>query len=349
MRLIKCSIFYFSLCCLAACGSSNANPSDLFEIVLNGTTFQQNHNVVLALKNKKDIDISKVTYFLEGKELLLIDGKTNLNATTLGHKKIVAKVEYNDNVVEVSKNIVMLAQAPPKLYTYEILNEYPHDNKAFTQGLEFKGDTLYEGTGKLGRSSLRKVDFKTGKILHKIDLDNKVFGEGITIRNDTIYQLTWRNKIGYIYASSTFNKLDNFHYGESKEGWGLCHDDKKLYKSDGTDRIWFLDPRTLTEQGYIEIASNKSLFKDANELEYAHGKIYANVYQKSGVMIINPTSGAIEGVVNFGGLVKEVEKTPDWNDRECVLNGIAYHQKRKTFFVTGKNWNKLFEVKIIPK
>ena len=147
----------------------------------------------------------------------------------------------------------------------------------------------------------------------------------------------------------TWKKIKNFSYGESREGWGLCNDGSKLFKSDGTEKIWFLDPTTLEEQGYIETVTNKSIFNKANELEYVDGKIYANVYQKESMMIIDATSGAIEGVINFGGLKGKVKKGPDWDDTNSVLNGVAYHPERETFFVTGKNWDKLFEVKIRRK
>jgi glutamine cyclotransferase len=254
-------------------------------------------------------------------------------------------VEYGDDSVSISKKIKVLAATAPEIYSYEILNEYPHDIKAYTQGLEFHGDTLYEGTGRPRQSSLRKVDFRTGKVLKKIDLDDSYFGEGITILNNKIYQLTWRSGVGFIYNLEDFKKLDSFNYGESKEGWGLCNDGEKLLKSDGTEKIWFLDPITLAEEGHIECVTNKSVFNKANELEYVDGKIYANVYQKESMMIIDAQSGAIEGVVNFGGLKEKVTQHSDLD----VLNGVAYHPERKTFFVTGKNWDRLFEVNIVKK
>jgi glutamine cyclotransferase len=235
------------------------------------------------------------------------------------------------------------------VYTYDIVNTYPHDTKAYTQGLEFHDGVLYEGTGKRGESTIRKVNFETGKVLQQIELDNSIFGEGITVMNGKLYQLTWQSGMGFVYNLETFNKIKNFTYGESREGWGLCNDGEKIFKSDGTEKIWFLDPETLEEQGHIETATNKSIFNKANELEYVDGKIYANVYQFESMMIIDATSGAIEGVVNFGGLKSQVKKGPDWDETNSVLNGVAYHPERKTLFVTGKNWDKLFEVKIYPK
>ena len=333
-----------------ACGGDNT-PSSLFEIEFNdnGKKIQQNQSVAVSIKNKKNKEIQQVTYTLEGNELEVNDGKITLDVPTLGDKTLNAKVKYEDQTVEVTKNIKVLAGKSPEIYTYEIINEYPHDNKAYTQGLEFHNDTLYESTGKKGRSSLRKVDFKTGKSFQQVDLEDNYFGEGITIFDDKIYMLTWRSGTGFVYDLKDLKRLDTFQYGKSKEGWGLTNDGKKLYKSDGTEKIWFLNPETLVEEGAIETVTNKSINDSANELEYVDGKIYANVYQKPSVMIIDAKSGAIEGVINFSGLSNKVTHHQTWSDTDNVLNGIAYHPKRKTFFVTGKEWDKMFEVTIQKK
>jgi len=330
-----------------ACGGNNTDPKLLFDISLDGnkTTFNQNESVGIKLNNKSDKPIGQITYSLDGKALQVDDNTIVLDVETLGNKTIKAVVDYDDTSVEISKKIKVLAENAPEIYTYEILNEYPHDNLAYTQGLEFHNDTLYESTGHRGTSWIRKLDYKTGKIHQQIDLENTYFGEGITILNGKIYQLTWQSKIGFVYDLKSFKKLDNFQYGESKQGWGFTNDGKKLYKSDGTERIWFLNPETLTEEGFIEIVTNTSIFNNANELEFVDGKLYANVYQKESMMIIDATSGAIEGVVNFGGLKDKVTQ----HEKLDVLNGIAFHPERKTFFVTGKNWDKLFEVKILKK
>jgi len=341
--------FMISLLFLA-CGDG-VPKTDLFKINLEGgkDKFQKNQVVGISINNAHEKTISNVAYSIDGKELAINNNKITLNAPKLGNRTLTAVISYDDDTVEISKNIKVLAEKAPEVYTYEIVNTYPHDNAAYTQGLEFHDDTLYEGTGKNGRAFLRKYDYKTGEVLGQIDLDDTFFGEGITIMNDKIYQLTWRGKTGFIYDLNKFEKVDSFQYGESTQGWGLCNDGEKIYKSDGTEKIWFLNPTTLVEEGYIDIVTNKSVFNNANELEYVDGKIYANVYQRSGVMIINAETGAIEGVVNFGGLDKNVTKGENWKPTDNVLNGIAYHPTRKTFFVTGKDWDKLFEVKISKK
>lgn len=347
MNFIKLIRHSFLILLLTACGGEK--KAVLFEIQTEGNSFRQNEQITVSIKNEKGKEIKGVTYSIDGKELALKDGKVILDVPKLGNKTLKASVSYDDTNTDITKGIKVLAENAPELYTYEIVNEFPHDNAAYTQGLEFHKDTLYESTGKKGRSFLRKVDFKTGKALDQIDLDKTIFGEGMTILNGKIYQLTWHSGIGFIYDLNTFNKIDNFQYGESKEGWGLTNDGNRIYKSDGTEKLWLLNPDTLKEEDYIEIVTNKSIFDNANELEYVDGKIYANVWQKSGVMIIDAESGAIEGVVNFGGLSSKVTKGENWSDTDNVLNGIAYHPTRKTFFVTGKDWDKLFEVNIIKK
>ena len=331
-----------------ACGGE-ADPAKHFSIQLENKSLQQHQQVGVALRNDKDLEISNLRYSMDGRELSLEDGKLTLDVPTLGNKLLVANFDLQGKPLEIQERIKVLAPFAPEVYTYEILNIFPHDPSAYTQGLEFHKGILYESTGKRGASTVRKVDFETGEILHKVDMDPSEFGEGITLMGDKLYQLTWQNGKGYVYQADDLKKIKSFPYGQSREGWGLCNDGEKIFKSDGTEKIWFLDPETLEEQGHIEIATNKSIFNMANELEYLDGKIYSNVYQRESMMIIDASSGAIEGVVNFGGLKEQVDKGPQWEEGNSVLNGVAYHPERKSFFVTGKNWDKLFEVNIFKK
>lgn len=346
MNLNKIQLLFVFPLFFMACGG-NADPSQLFEIQLEGnkTEFQQNESVNISILNKKENTIDQVTYHLDKAEIRPVENAIKLNVAQLGAKTITANINYDGQTVEITKDIKVLAEKAPEIYTYEVLNEFPHDQTAFTQGLEFYNDTLYESTGRKGHSTLRKIDYKTGKVLQKIALEDQYFGEGITILNDKIYQLTWQSGVGFIYDLHQFKKIDSFKYDQSKEGWGLCNDGTTIFKSDGTEKIWSLNPETLAEEGYFETVTNTSIFNRANELEYVDGKIYANVYQKESMMIIDAKSGAIEGVVNFGGLKDRVTQHQDLD----VLNGVAYHPGRKTFFVTGKNWDKLFEVNILKK
>ncbi|TVZ14423.1 glutaminyl-peptide cyclotransferase [Maribacter sp. MAR_2009_72] len=351
MRIVKiiCIILIPSL--YMACGSGNQKASNLFEITIdkNVKKITQFDEIGVTIKNKKNKDINQVTYSIDGKDVPLTNNTIKIDVSTLGNKTLTAKINSEGETVVINKNIKVFSAKAPEIYTYTIIKEYPHDTGAYTQGLEFFNDTLYESTGKNGKSFLRKLDFSTGKVYEQINLDDSYFGEGITILNDKIYQLTWKSGLGFIYDLHTLKKLDNFQYGKSREGWGLANDGNIIFKSDGTEKIWFINPNTMTEEGYIETVTNSSIVNSANELEFVDGKLYANVYQKPSVMIINSNSGAIEGVINFSGLSDLITKSADWDKVNNVLNGIAYHPERKTFFVTGKFWDKMFEVKIQKK
>ena len=309
-------------------------------------TYSLADSIAFRLDNPKSVKVSKVKFLFDGK---IIDtsnsGTLSLGKEKLGKQQIEAQIIVAQDTLLLHKKITIVNDKKPVLYTYEVINQYPHDINAYTQGLEFYEGLLYESTGLYGKSSLRKLDYKTGEILQEIKLSNGLFGEGLSILNNKIYQLTWRAGVGFIYNPETLKKIGSFAYGKSKEGWGLCNNGKKLYKSDGTEKIWTLNPSTLTEQGYIQCYTNKKKIPQINELEWANGKIYANQYQKNGVAIIDPENGAVQGVVDFTPLRKQLTQHEDLD----VLNGIAYNPKTDTFFITGKNWDKLFEVKIIKK
>jgi len=333
---------------IASCGGANTSPSSLFELQINGATdkIHLNEAVTINLINKKNKTISKVTYTIDGKKIEVTNNKMALHIPKVGSKSIEAEIEYDDETVTISKKIIVFAPTAPQVYTYEIINEYPHNKDYFTQGLEFYRDTLYEGTGKLEKSKLLKLDYKTATVMKEHNLKNTQFGEGITILNNNIYQLTWQSNIGFVYNADTFKEIDQFTYGKSKEGWGLCNNGENLLKSDGSEKIWTLNAKTLVEESFIEVYTNSKKLIKINELEYVDGKIYANTWQSGQdvAVIIDPNSGIVEGIINFNGLKNKVK-----NESVDVLNGIAYNPTRKTFFVTGKYWDKLFEVKIIKK
>ena len=261
-----------------------------------------------------------------------------LNNLTLGKKELIIKSVNSEKKV----NFTLLNNVAPKVYDYEIINEFPRSINSYTQGLEFYNDTLYESLGRYGQSKLVKVEFRTGKKLKEINLASEYFAEGITILNNKIFQLTWKEKVGFVYDIDNFNKINSFEYENSLEGWGICNNGIKLYKSDGTEKIWLLDPENLKEEDYIEIYTNKNKVVGLNELEWINGKIYANRYLFDGIAIINPENGAIEGVINLSTLKNKVTQ----HENLDVINGIAYNKKRNSIFVTGKMWDKLFEIRI---
>lgn len=312
-------------------------------------SYKNNETLTVSLENTQQKKVDSVVYFIDqnrmGSAVTEQPISISLKNEKLGNR-ILHAIAYTGNKSETpSKEIYVLAAERPKLYDYKIINEYPHDIEAYTQGLEFHGEDLYESTGQYGKSSLRKTNYKTGEVLKQIDLERTYFGEGITVLNNKLYQLTWRENIGFIYNLETLEKTGNFVYSKSNEGWGLCNDGQTIYKSDGTEKIWTLNQDNLTEESYIEIYTNTSRIKSVNELEWIEGKIYANIFQKNAIAIINPKNGAVEGVINLSDLQNKVQQHQFLD----VLNGIAYKGDKNRLFVTGKNWSKLFEIEIFEK
>jgi glutamine cyclotransferase len=233
---------------------------------------------------------------------------------------------------------------PAPVVGYRIVNTYPHDPRAFTQGLVFADGVLYEGTGLRGQSSLKKVDLKTGNILQARQLPARFFGEGITIYGNRVIQLTWRARVGFVYDMQTFQLLDTFNY--PTEGWGITHDGRSLIMSDGTSTLYFLDPQTFREVGRLEVHTRDGPVSRLNELEYVQGEIYANVWKTDRIARISPQTGEVVGWIDLEGLLRPEDR----NSRIDVLNGIAYDVKNDRLFVTGKLWPKLFEIElVVPK
>lgn len=264
----------------------------------------------------------------------------------------------NNTVVNINKpdnSPPPPVQTPGKVpvYTYEVVNTYKHDSKAFTEGLFFHNGFLYESAGRIGRSSLRKVDLESGKVLQQYNLPADIFGEGISLFNGKIYQLTWQSKIGYVYDVNDFKLLREFNY--KGEGWGLTTDGKQLIMSDGTHVIRFVDPETFQTQRTITVfRENGQPLMNINELEYIKGEIWSNVWHSeipgilgkpNHIARIDPQTGKLLGWINLEGISPEdVDRDP-----ENTLNGIAYDETGDRIFVTGKNWKKLFEIKIKQK
>ena len=229
----------------------------------------------------------------------------------------------------------------PTFYTYEVVAEYPHLRTSYTQGLQLIDGELWEGTGEYGRSQLLRTDLASGKVLQSKKLSKDEFGEGITVLGDKIYQLTWLNGKMHIYDKATLRHLATHTY--KGEGWGLTSDGTKLYMSDGTNYIRVLNPETMAQERRIGVTLRGESLSHLNELEWIEGKIWANVYTTDHIVIINPENGVVEGVINLSGILPEKER----DNKTDVLNGIAYDKAAKRIFVTGKNWSKLFEIKIV--
>lgn len=229
----------------------------------------------------------------------------------------------------------------PQMVDIEVVKSFDHQQSAYTQGLQFVDGVMWEGTGEYGSSRLQYTDMATGQVTVVATLPDNHFGEGITLLGDRIYQLTWQNGIMYIYDRKTLKKVDTKRY--KGEGWGLTTDGQWLYMSDGTPDIRVLDPVTLEVKRRISVVCNGASLPYLNELEWIDGKIWANVYTLNQIVIINPENGIVEKVVNLEGLLPESEYTPTTD----VLNGIAYDKESGRIFVTGKNWSKLFEIRLL--
>ena len=340
---------------LTNCGDTKKGENSIFTIDNNTfkAQYQPQESLQLGILNPNNKTIDSIVYFSNDKK---ITSKKDLEKATfelkdqkLGYQNIKAIVYFDGVNSEATSRIELVSNVQPKLLKYKIENTYPHDYQAYTQGLEFYRDTLYEGTGNgsgptgnRGISSLRKTDYKTGKVYKKVELADEYFGEGITILNNKVYQLTWQNNEGYIYNADTFKKEKTFPYFKKIEGWGITNDGTYLYQSDGTEKIWKIDPATLKEVDYINVYSYETKVKSVNELEWIDGKIYGNIYQKDAIAVINPKNGAVEAIINLVDLKSKVTQLPDTD----VLNGIAYNPKTKTIFITGKNWDKMFEISV---
>lgn len=302
----------------------------------------------LTILETKGTTLDSVHFFLNGVKIAENNNsEINIQHQKLGKQLLTATLFFEKQTKTLNNVIYFLADHKPVIYDFKIVNTYPHNPDAFTQGFEYYQGFIYESTGQNGKSYIRKTELETGKVLQQKNLDHQYFGEGITLFNDKIYQLTWHAKKGFVYDLDTFEPLKSFSYGKSKEGWGLTHNEKELIKSDGTERIWFLDPESLQETHFIEAYTDKRKAERLNEIEYVQGQIYANIWQKNTLIIIDPKNGTIEGAVNLNKLRTLIDVNEQIND--AVLNGIAYDSQNDRLFVTGKNWNKTFEIKLIPK
>jgi glutamine cyclotransferase len=349
MKLHNLFITTFLALNLASCGDSQAEKERYFSFDESQlkSMYQATDKVDFTLLNNGNKTIDSVVYFSNGERLASVKGNEkfslDLNGKKLGYHQLKALVYFENDTVSTKTRIEVASGVVPKLLKYTVVNSYPHDVNAFTEGYEFYNDTLLESTGLKGKSYFAKVDYKTGQSFKKVDLDAQYFGEGITIINDKVYQLTWENQEGFVYDAKTMKKIKSFKYDKPVEGWGMTNDGKVIYHSDGTEKIWTLDPETFKLTDYINVYTNDSKIKSVNELEWINGKIYGNIWQKDAIAVINPTTGAVEAVLDLSALRAQVT-----NKEAEVLNGIAYRKSTNTILVTGKNWNKTFEIKVTP-
>lgn len=257
------------------------------------------------------------------------------------HATRVADLARPADLTAESSQAPVRADATAPVFGYSVQHAYPHDPDAFTQGLEYLGGYLYEGTGLNGRSSIRKVQLETGKVVRQRAVPSVHFGEGITIWKSALIELTWQSQIAFVYNRDTFEPRRMFTY--TGEGWGLTHDATNLIMSDGTADLRFLDPETFKERRRVTVTDGGRPVPRLNELEYVKGQVFANIWTTDDIVRIEPVSGRVLGRIDLRGLLPAAQTASD------VLNGIAYDPTRDRLFVTGKLWPKLFEIKIRPR
>lgn len=308
--------------------------------------YRLNDNVKVVLEPERSKDIpDSVRIWFDGQPVSLMKNApwvytipSSFTGKT-GRKSLKVIAYKKDNRPQIiTRFIIIYSDILPKRSGYKIINVYQHDKEAFTQGLVYDNGILYEGTGQVGESSLRKVELETGKVLNQLNLEAQLFGEGIAILGEKIYQLTWESKVGFVYDKSTFRQINKIYY--QTEGWGLTTIGDKLVMSDGSNVLYFMDPELFTILSRLEVYDNKLMVSKLNELEYINGEIWANIWQTDLIARIDPLSGKVIAYIDLNGI------NPDEDTKTNVLNGIACDPDRKRIFVTGKNWSKLFEIRI---
>lgn len=329
----------------------NKKPVELIKMVSpteNGE-FKLKENIDISLIPGKDgRSVDSVRIYFDGQEVAVLKSApwkctTGQELTLRTGRKSVKAIAYSGEKTQtVTKFVIVYSNIVPKIYNYKVINTYPHDRDAFTQGLFFDNGLLYEGTGQETGSSLREVELETGRILRQHNLDPSLFGEGITLYKDKIFQVTWTNKVGFIYNKSDFRLLNRIYY--QTEGWGLTTVEDKIVMSDGSNILYIYEPEMFDAVSRIEVYDNEKKVDQLNELEYINGEIWANIWQSDMIARIDPTTGRINSYLNLSSLFPLTRRREVNAD---VLNGIAWDLRGERIFVTGKKWPQLFEITVM--
>ena len=345
-------------CCLPGCsGNDKEVVQNTTDPVTNLRLEAKGSHANLTCGDTISINISSIKSNTEKVQLeLKIDGLTVLKSATalpshfiwhtdtacVGSHEIWVESTTQSQIKESKTlGLYLASDVVPKAYTYTVVKTFPHDIQSYTQGLLFADGVLYEGSGGYEHSKLRREELTSGKILQEISLDPSLFGEGLAYFDGHLYQLTWKSGTGFIYDKDDFKQTGRFSYGT--EGWGLTSDNKRLIMSDGSSNLYFYN-KEFSLLGKIQVCDNRGPVERLNELEYVDGMVYANVYQTNRILIINPVNGKVVGTADMTGILPKSDYTADTD----VLNGIAYEPKSRKLYVTGKNWPKLFEIRLSP-
>lgn len=364
------SYWYYLLCLLllTSCGGSNGKKKENKEVVVEASKSEVKYvnslkllqpkknqlysfgdELVVEFESKNRFVVDSSAIYVDGHEVARLGSGETRFSLPIGNSKVglmMVKVVawHPDNKEGVATGTIRVkpAEAPIRC-KYHVLKTYPHDSKAYTQGLTYQDGFMYEGTGQYGESSIRKVDMNSGKIHSVLSIDNQYFGEGITIFGDKIYQITWRSRKGFVYDLKSFSLESSFEYGS--EGWGITTMGDYLVMSDGTNKLYHIAPSTFNILREVEVYDNVGPINQLNELEYVGGLIWANVWLTDRIVAIDPKSGAVKYDLDLSGLLSAAERGK-LDDKDDVLNGIAWNPVSKTFYLTGKRWPKLFEIKV---
>lgn len=329
-----------------SCGSGEKKQEKQFSISIDGGSTRLSSGSILQLNvsatSEKQID--SVVAFIAGSRLTTdISSASQISIqlpnSLLGRHTISTSLFSGETSEHTSFQITIVSDIIPKQTQARVISMFNHDPEAYTQGLEYKNGYFYESTGLYGKSTIRKVEAKTGNVVLSKHIPETMFGEGLTIVGDSIFQLTWREQIGYIYTKKTLEKIGEFSY--NTEGWGLCFDGEHLIMTDGSEYLYFHTlPPEFRRVKQIPVYDNNGPVRKLNELEYINGYVYANIYTTDYIVKIDPTTGKIHQRIDLSNILPVHFK----HDAIDVLNGIAYDRKNNRIFVTGKNWPKLFEV-----
>lgn len=343
--LSVCSILFFTQC------SNEGNQdteSSAWVMPEAGTSVNLGDSVNLELKLKEKAD--SVVYFADGLKLKKAADEKSVAVPTrdlqLGIKAITAKIYRGQSEPEeISTNIVVKSTLVPQKLGYVVEKVFKHDTSSYTQGLEFHNGYLYESDGLTGESSIRKTEPATGKVLQMTKVRDELFAEGITIVGDKILMLTYQNNISLEYDLNSLKLLREFPSQYQREGWGLCNDGKVIYSSDGSNTIYILNKDTYMQEGSLEVYDHNGPVRELNELEFIDGRIFANIYNSDRIVVIDPANGQVLAEVDLSELYADsVRAMKDFDG--FVLNGIAWDSKGKRLFITGKKWDKLFQIKL---
>jgi len=347
-------LFAGALLLAYSCKHKNEQEANITISPEAGTNYKAGDVVKISVGLPSGISIDSVVYLVDSVRIASRKDSSGISLKTdtipLGIKLVTAKVYTDGKAQEVSTNIVIMAAKAPEELAYKVIKKFPHDTSAYTEGLLYQDGYFYESTGNKGHSTLRKVDVNTGKVVQKAKLDANYFGEGISIVGDKIIMLSYTQpETAFIFDKNTFKLLATFNNPIGVEGWGMTFDGNKLYFDDSTNRIYFLDKNTYHQTGYIDVYTDKAPVDSVNELEYIDGKLYSNVYEHDDILVIDPKTGAVLQKADMKNLWPEADRPKNFDENENVLNGIAWDEKGKRLFITGKKWPYMYQVEFVKK